>query len=256
MYNQGVKIWLAVFTFAFLIVGCSLPKSTPTPIITQVTPIYPTALPSTTTNPQPIITQTPDLTFPAGDLLPFLLNVQDLPAESAYYLPDISWVRRQPNSEVLREWGEAEGEAYLERTKRLDGAWISYKRGSTLAHTPDQVFCSVTMFETPEGPRLTLMEFNPLVSPGAAEVTYLKGSESFPDLGDLSLTYYYLWEDEEGEESLIYYIDAAYSNYLVSCAGFGAREDVSAQFIAHLVEILLQKIKQSPNIPPTGQVVS
>lgn len=244
-----------VFTLACLIVGCTSP--TPTPTLAPVHPTDPPTLPTITNSPQPIITQTPDLTFPAGELVPYLLNVKDLPAESAYYLPDLTWVRRQPNSEVLREWGEAEGGAYLERTQRLDGAWISYKRGSTLAHTPDQVYCSVTKFQGPQGARLTLTEFNPLVNPEAAEVTYLKGDESFPALGELSLTYYYAWLDEEGEESLIYYVDAAYSNYVVSCAGYGQREDVSAQFIAHLVEITLERIKHQPiDIPVSGQVTS
>ncbi|PKO02755.1 MAG: hypothetical protein CVU43_06295 [Chloroflexi bacterium HGW-Chloroflexi-5] len=203
---------------------------------------------SSTTLP-PII----DLRVVNGAPLDFQIKPSDLPKESMFYLPNSTWTSRLSNNEIINGWTVDYGREYLEKTGRVDGWWTYLARGSQKLTAPEEVFCNVVQYKTTEGARISLTEYNVLVAPKRTEnfyYTIYKASEEFPDLGDTSIAHYYDKTVDSGEKYTEYSIESTYFNYLIECSGYGRKIEVKPDYVANLVQIIINKMEEAGLVEP------
>lgn len=224
------------------------PTQTSTPVITN-TPI-PTNTPQPTNTPEPTLTPTPDLRIVNGDPLDFIPQIADLPKESQFYLPDSTWTGRHSNDEVIGGWGVDEGREYLATTGRKEGWWVGYLRGSERLKAPEMVYCQVVEYETAEGALLSLTEYNVIKKPLRSTYTWTPSNEVFSGLRKETISYYREFTADSGEKLIIYIIETTYYNYFISCEGRGRKVEVEPDYVAGLVEIVINKMKAAGLIEP------
>lgn len=213
--------------------------------VAQLQPQF-TFTPTVTITPEPTLTPTPDIRVVQGDPIDFILQPEDLPKESQFYLPDSSWTGRHSNNEVIQGWGVDEGRNYLARTGRVDGWWVELYRGSQILAAPQNVYCEIVQYETSKGASTSNIEYNIIVMPSRSTFTWTQGKEVFTELGDHTITYFREWTEDSGEKWIDYDIETTYYNYLISCAGIGRKVEVEPEYVANLVEIVLNKMKAVP----------
>jgi len=260
-----MKILLISVLIVFIVVGCTpspdiveraygetqtaiVMLSTNTPVITS-TPTE-TSTPNPTDTPEPTLTPTPDLRVVDGDPLDFILKPADLPRESQFYMPDPTWTGRHSNNEVIGGWGVDEGQEYLARTGRIDSWWVELLRGSQVLTAPQNIYCNVVEYKTTEGAQISLLEYNVIAYPERGNVEFFLAKEEFPELGDTQIAYYHEYTADSGEKEIYYYVEATYYNYLVDCFGWGRKVEVKPEYVANVVDIILNKIKSAPLIVP------
>lgn len=224
--------------------------STNTPTITN-TPTE-TSTPTPTITPEPTFTPTPDLRVIDGDPYDFALTRDDLPKESQYFLPDSSWTGRHSNNEVIGGWQADLGQEYLERTGRIDGWWVELYRGSEILKAPQNFYCNVVEYETTKGAQISLLEYNVIALPSRSTglVDFKLAKEEFPDLGDTRIAYYYEEMANSGEMHIGYTVEATYYNYLIDCVAYGRKVEVEPDFVANVVQKIIDKMKAVPLITP------
>lgn len=223
--------------------------STNTPTKTETSTLTPT--PTETPTPTPTFTPTPDLRVIDGDPIDFLIESSDLPKESQYYIPNELWKSIHLNKEVINGWGEEEGRKYLERTGRVEGYFVYFQRGSIKIIAPEQIFCEVVKYKTAEGALISLKEFNAVTDAKRSKYIYTFANEKFPELGENAIAYYREWTIDSGNKYIHYSIETTFYNFLISCSGYGPKKEVDPQFVANLVTIELNKLRNAPLIPRT-----
>lgn len=262
-----MKIVVCILAFSIILVCCApspaaietalvqtqtaiASLSTITPTITN-TPTE-TSTPTPTNTPEPTITPTPDLRVIDGDPYDFALTRDDLPKESQYYLPDSSWTGRHSNNEVIGGWGTDEGQEYLARTGRIDGWWVELYRGSEILKAPQNFYCNVVEYETTEGAQISLKDYNVIAYPERSTglVDFKLAKEVFPNLGDSRIAYYYEEIADSGEMQIGYIVEATFFNYLIDCQGYGRKAEVEPDFVANVVQKIIDKLKAAPLITP------
>lgn len=83
-----------------------------------------------------------------------------MPVEGKYYLPNEYWISIHTNEEVITTWGVEEGRDYVISTGREIGWYVYYARGTRTVAMPEQVFCNVVRYSTPEGAQLSVTDYN------------------------------------------------------------------------------------------------
>lgn len=221
------------------------PTETPRPTVTATSTPTATETPTET----PTATPTPDLRIIKEDPQKLLLVPEDLPKEAQYFLPNSGWISPHRNSEILSGWGVEEGREYLERTGRIDGWWVYYARGSKTITAPEEIYCNVIMYQTAEGARITVDEYNLILS------SRDKGRYSFVedvsiDVGDTNA---FMWTKEmqpSGKNKVNYRLEFSYRNYVVALGFYGWEYDVTMEFVEDTARTMLEKLEAAPLLEP------
>lgn len=179
-----------------------------------------------------------------------LLTPEDLPVEARYYLPDPGSSSPFHNTEVVAAWGGLPGWDYLQATGRVDGYYADYLRGSETASAPEELFCNIVEFETPEGARLSLTDYNLVAmdEPGGTQWSYVERPGM--DLGDIYLILSTREPQPGGVDRLWYRIEFSHQNYVGVVAGFGWENQVTHEFMENAARALLGKIEAAPLVQP------
>lgn len=223
---------------------------TKTPFLTN-TPVN-TLTPTLTVTPIPTLTPTPDIRIINTDPRKLLLQVEDLPDEGKYYLPNSTWTSLETNEEIISNRGVEKGREYVIETKRVVGWFIVYKRGTRAVRMPDEVYCFVAQHENPEGAQLAVNKFNV-----STDTFYKKDNFKKVDinlnLGDVNFVSKKIRINSGGENMINYEIDFSYRNYRVALEGYGTEKDVSHDFMVSMAKIVLKKLQNSElEYPPTA----
>jgi hypothetical protein len=175
-----------------------------------------------------------------------LLTPEDLPLESRYYLANAADSHPFHNPDVVSAWGGLPGWEYLQATGRVDGYYADYLRGSEIDGAPEEFFCNVTVFSTPEGARLSLTDYNlvALDEPGGVQWSFVENPDL--DLGDLFLVLTSKEGEAGGETRVWYRIEFSLGNFVGVVAGFGPEDQVSTEFMEGAARALLAKIEATP----------
>jgi hypothetical protein len=172
----------------------------------------------------------------------FLLDLKDLPPEAKYYLPNSEWISPHRNSEIISGWGVEEGRTYLERTGRIDGWWVIYKRGTLTVTAPEEIYDNVVLYHTIEGAELIISEFSNCVDRDSGYVLV----ESDVQIGDFTNVCTYKEMQSSGEYRIWYRIEFTYRNYYHAVAGWGWESEVKAEFVEKIARTLLAKLEAAP----------
>jgi hypothetical protein len=271
-----MKQILAIISLAFLLIGCgrsertqqtalaqteaaqptatytALPSDTPTltpsptfsltPSLTPTETPEPTGTPTQTPSGTP--TPTPDLRVIAVEPAEFLISYDDLPVEAAYFLPDSTWISQHPNSEVIAAWGEEAGQAYLEKTGRIDGWWVRFYKGAQEVTAPEVIYQNIVQYKTSQGAQLTITDYNCIARQECDEYTFVE--RDYADLGDVTIGMLSKEMQPEGENIVWYYIQTAYRNYVSNIYGLGWEKDVDFETVEDIARIALEKLKAAP----------
>lgn len=225
------------------------PKPTETPAPTVTNTPFPTDTPTPTSTPTSTETSTatPDVRIINIESRAFLLEKDDLPVESQYYLPGSGWISPHHNTEILSARGEEEGRAYLEATKRIDGWWVYYKRGSQAVTAPEEIFHNIIQYETAQGAQLTITDYNLTVR--AAEDGWVVMDEEVT-LGDLSFVIIDREVQPSGKALVWMALQTAYRNYLSVVQGYGWEDEVRLEYLIEIQKIVLEKLENAPLSDP------
>lgn len=217
--------------------------STPAPTSTQT----PTPTETLTPTPTDAPTATPDLRIILIDAREFLLEKEDLPIESKYYLPGTAWISPHHNEEILTSWGIDEGRAYLEETGRIDGWWVYYKRGSNVIAAPEEIFHNIIQYETALGAQITATKYN-LAERAPEEGWVLLDDEV--NLGDLSVVMVTKETQSNGKNRVWLRIETAYRNYLSVLQEYGWEEEVRLEYLVEVQRMIVEKLAAAELVTP------
>jgi len=212
------------------------PPNTPTETLTQT--------PSETPTEPPTITPTPDLRIIAEEPRSFLMEKADLPSDAHYYIPGQNWMTPHLNKEILYDWGNTQGQEYINTTGRITGWIVYHKRGSDFVSAPEELFHNIVQYETVDGPIITMTEF--AIDTRGDFWTRL---DRDIDIGDLSIAYLSRESQAGGRFRVFYRVYTAYRNYLSVVHGYGWEEDVNYDFVDSLAQKMVDKLKDAPLEP-------
>lgn len=226
------------------------PTTTSTPLPTATATETPTATATPTVTPTPTATATPtDTPSPTPDLRVidadpqnFMLKANDLPKEAKYYLPNSSWISPHRNSEIVSGWGVDKGREYLEKTGRVDGWVVTYKRGSNTVIAPEEIYDNPVLFRTAEGARLLLTKYSNCVN-SESGYTPLKTDLIIGDMTNVCV-----WHkmQSSGENRVEILVEFSYRNVAHTVGGWGWEKEVEVDYIANVARILLAKLEAAP----------
>ncbi len=221
-----------------------VPPTTTETLAPTSTPLPPTDTPEPTATdtptPEPTITPTPDLRVIKVDPQTILLQKDDLPPEGKYFLPNAKWISPHHNSEIIASWGVEEGQDYLEKTGRVDGWFVSYKRGTSTVNMPEEIYSNPVMYETAAGARLTVTDYNLVIRDPDAGWEYVEGANL--DLGDINIVITNKELQSNGKNRVRIVIMFAYRNYAVTVRGWGWEGDVTLEFVEAAARKVLDKL--------------
>lgn len=167
--------------------------------------------------------------------------------EGDYHLPDSSWTSPYPNQEILDDWGDEAGQDYIERTGRVAGWYAYYQRGAETAQLPEILYSNIVQYETAEGARCSVLEYNEAVA-GPDEGWELL--DQALELGDASVVLISRETDPDGEKRIWYMVEFAYRNFAVIVGGWGRVDDVQPEFIEQAARAVLARLEAAPLTTP------
>ncbi len=226
----------------------------PAPVIMVVTATR-SAMPAATATTRPTITAvplftagpapsaTPDLRLIQGEPEDFQLTLADLPPSAGY------WLLVQGSGIDPTDRDEEWQQEYHEKVGKPLFYMTRMERDRDDLSLPDIISCDVGEFETVPFARVYLNDYNVIKDIDRANSIYLAAEEEFPGLGDARVVAYVDYE-YQGNIETYYIIMASYRNYIIECWGGGLKDDVPPDFIAGLVQIILDKLKAAPLLPP------
>jgi len=214
------------------------PTATRTPQPTKTNTPLPSATPTITVSPSP----TPDLRMIKIEPKGFLLQKYEIAPAGKYYLPGQNWISPSHNEEVVAVRTVEEGRKYLAETGRIDGWYVTYKRGNNGVNTPEEVTDIVTEFESTQGAQVLLNKYLPsdLIKDGYAEI------ENPPQIGDATKIFIKRELQSGGDTRLFFVMSFTYLNYYNEIDLWGWEIDVSQEFAQVLSELQLVKFKAAP----------
>ena len=219
----------------------AVPTDTPTPIPTNT----PTTIPTHT----PTITATPDQRVIQADPSLFQLKKDDLPWRGEYTIPGSDWAGPYTNDELIAPWEDpVQARQYLEESGRVTGYEVYFKRGNTSAPLPQEVGCLVVQYRTIEGAQRAVTEFtfasrNLDENWVSAEVTLSLGAVSNAECLDKM--------DSGGNLNMEYWVSTSHRNLLIECVGWGAKANVTPEFVEDLVQKMLEKVQAAELVEPS-----
>lgn len=212
-----------------------------TPTNTPTSSPTPTLAPTSTSTPTP--TSTPDLRIIKTDPKDFLLTKDDLPEKAQYYIPRSDWMSPHHNSEIIDGWGKEEGLEYLEKTGRIDGWVVWFYRGSDTVRAPQGIFHNIIQYETVEGARITVNEYNQVVN---GDFNFVERNKT---LGDISLFMVLKEMQSTGEYGVNYRVETSYRNYVSIVEAWGSEDDINYDYVENIAKIALDKLKEADLSP-------
>jgi hypothetical protein len=199
------------------------------------TPIPPTKTPAPTATSTIVPTPTPDVRVLKIDPQELMLSLADLPPEGKYTLPGTGWIGVLHNQQILIEWGAEEGGKYINATGRVDGWWIAFKRNSSKAAVPSEVYDNVVLYQTVPGAQLSLAKYSARGFDSSQEV------EDPPQVGDGSRAFV------TRKGNLIWYdFYFSYRNIQHVIELYGLESQATAAFAVKVANVLLEKAKSAP----------
>ena len=212
-----------------------------------------TTIPSATATQAPIV----DLDYSAWviqdeNLARFLPEIRELPREALYSIPNEKWASPHYNQEVIWDWGAEKATPYLQKTGRLMGWETSFLRGADDIYSPEQLYCEVISFQSVEGARIALKEFN------AVEVFPEDGwkyENSDVTLGEHTVVMKRVKLNTGGVEEVWYRIAFSDHNFLGVVTGYGFPEDIKPEIVSNVARIMLSKIQATPITNGTEQAI-
>jgi hypothetical protein len=213
------------------------PSNTPSQTPSE-TPTYTPSETSTATN---TFTPTPDVRIITIDSKAFLLEKEDLPKNAKYYLPGPNWISPILNEEIVQSWGSEEGRDYLDKTGRIEGWWVFYKRGNTTLLVPEEIMHNVVMYENLEGALLTITE----LARDTRDVEYKKLNREI-EIGGTSLAYLKKKMQPNGKYKVWYMVETAYRNYVSIVQGYGWEEEVKYEYVEDIARTAIMKLEAAP----------
>jgi len=199
------------------------------------TPVPPTVTSTTTLSP------TPDLRVIDQDPRQFLMEEEDLPSEPNYYLPSSNWISPHRNYEVISELGTEVGEEYINRTGRLDGWWVTYRKGASRIQAPDEIYHNIVKYETAAGAKLTVREYN--LATRSDEYQILDQGIEFGDANVVMVA-----EDvlSDGTQQITYRIETAYRNFVSVVVATGSEGEIDFPFVETIARKMIEKLGEAP----------
>jgi hypothetical protein len=205
-----------------------IPTNTPEPTFTSV----PTIAPS----------PTPDQRVIDGNPEDFLMQLEDLPKDAKYYLPNSTWISPLRNSEIVSGWGVDEGREYLEKTGRVDGWTVDYERGTKTVITPEEMYDNVVLYRTVDGAHLIITEYSNCSDP-KSDFTEL---EIDFKIGDMTKACISRQMQSSGDNRVWYLIEFTYRNFYHSVGGWGWENEVRPEYVQDIARTLLAKLEAAP----------
>ncbi len=237
-----MKKWVAIFVLVIIFISACAPSQdavqtaiaqTQIAMPTSTATFSPTSTPTPTITPSP--SPTPDLRVITTDPKEFLMSTTDLPSEAKYYLPNSNWISPHRNNEIIQAMGAEAGEKYINETGRVDGWFVSYRRGSGKGLYPEEVYDNVIMYQSAEGAQLFVTKYtDSLKDPG-----YEKAQDA-PLVGDVTRVYV----RKEGER-VWYLLVFSYRNYVHRIIGYGLESEVKPEFIESIARKLLANLESA-----------
>ncbi len=219
----------------------AVPTDTPTPIPTNT----PTTIPTNT----PTITATPDQRVIQADPSQFQLKKDDLPWRGEYFIPGSDWVGPNTNDEVIATWDDpVQAREYLAESGRVTGYEVFFKRGNTSAPLPQEVGCVVVQYRTIEGAQRAVTEFT--FASRNLDENWVSAEVTLP-LGAVSNAEYLEKMDSGGNLNLKYWVSTSHRNLLIECVGWGAKANVTPEFVEDLVQKMLEKVQAAELVEPS-----
>lgn len=206
----------------------ALPTHTPIPSLT----------PTITASPPP----TPDLRIIQIEPKEFLLQKIDLPPAGKYFLPGAGWISPSHNQEVVASRTVEDGRKYLAETGRIDGWYVTYKRGTNSVSMPEEVTNLVVEFATAQGAQVLLNKYliQDLKKDGYTEL------QNAPQIGDATRMFIKK-EMQSGGDNRVWFLFAfTYKNYYNEIEIWGWESDVAQKFAQALNELQLRKFQEAP----------
>ena len=219
------------------------PSDTPTAIPSPTS----TPLPSPTYTPVPSPTPTPDTRVYDVDPRRILLERLDLPSEAGYYLPHSSWISPHRNSEIQIGFGggsdsvtSAEAvKEYLAETGRVDGWWVSFKRGSRTVIAPEEIFNNPVLYKTQEGAMLMLTKYHGSCDEDETPL-------EIQTIGDASMACMWKKMQNNGKNRVSINIRFIDRNVYHNLSGWGWESEVTLEYVEQVAMTLLDKLQQFP----------
>jgi hypothetical protein len=219
------------------------PKPTLTPTLepaftSTVTPAF---TPTETQAPSQTPTLTQDLRIITADPKDLLLSLEELPSEPQYYLPNEEWMSQLSNSDVISDWGVEEGELYLEETGRINGWVVTYKKGSSTASAPEQLYQNIVQYETSEGANIAFTKY--AYNTRTTEFSLINHDGI---IGDATSVFMHKTLETDNRYRVNYVVQSRYKNYISIVAGWGWEDEFNLDYVIRIAEIEMDKIKSAP----------
>jgi hypothetical protein len=167
----------------------------------------------------------------------FLCRAADLPVAGVYLVPSAGMVFEITNANLTGSGGEGE-RAYIEATGRLDGWAAQFKRSTSNASLPEQIYCGSVKYATVEGARLSVLDYN-------SAARGLEGWELAAEtvnIGDESVVVRYRSPDA-AETRIWLVIEFSYRNYVIDVGGLGPESGVSLDTLKEVAQAVLEHMQ-------------
>lgn len=217
------------------------PSATYTFAPTETPTFTPTFEPTPTFTNTPTLTSTPDLRVITIDSKEFLLTKADLPPDAKYHIPNSLWMTPHHNSEVLSGWGRERGLEYLDKTGRIDGWVLYFRRGVDTVKAPAEIMHNIIQYKSCDGALLTVTEFSAVQENQEWNLI----EDDFP-LGDYSRVYKYRRMENTGKYSIFYRIETVYRNYVSIVQSYGLEIEYDFEYVVKIAETALKKLEMAP----------
>jgi len=171
-----------------------------------------------------------------------LLEKADLPEDAGYYLPGPGWITPHLNEEVIYGWGTTEGKEYLDKTGRITGWVVYYKRGSITAIAPEEISQNIVQYETTRGALISLNEY-PITK--VSDWDWKKLNREI-NIGGESNFFLHKEMKSNGRYWVWYRVDTAFRNYYSSVRGIGWEEDVVYEYVDEIARTAIEKLEAAP----------
>ena len=223
-----------------IIVVVPADTSTPLPTLPPTPRASITPIPLNTAGPTP--SPTPDLRLVQGEPKDFQLTREDLPPAAGYRMLE------EGSSINPTERDDAWWSEFNAKVGDTDFYSTMWERDRDNLAYPDLISCDVGKFTSLPFAGVYLDDYNVIKDVERANGIYRAAVDEFPRLGNARVLAYRDYE-YEGKTETYYVIMASYQNYIIECWGGGLKDDVPPDFIAELVQIIINKLEGAPLLP-------
>lgn len=207
-----------------------------------------------TLTPFPTRTITPTKTFtlistksPMIHLSPkeLLCKIEDLPEGGDYVNPH-GWSSWETNYVGEIDQYVDFGLDYAYETRRLSESWVRYFRRSSSAKLPQEIFCGIYLYGTPENAQIALDFYNWVETYITDSEEIYKYLDNDINIGDKDITYAVYWNISKEYHNTLFVLEYTYKNVLVRVSGYSPNVETFVK-MDHLEEIgrsILKKMQQ------------